>query len=215
MPRCCRTRSTLPTVLQMFGFVDMTASDFLAAFLLAAQLQRCRRKAALQVRTHSFRACQSLQSCPCCMTVKVCRASSELQAAASLIHYECSCGCTAENSHSLGPTLPISLNITQLQYTPTLQHLAEDADVIDAEAGALSPVDSALSTFSSARSTLSSMHTSRRRMTSGGIADLEGCPLPDLAERPTGPCNTSMHALFCRQQRCRACFAKLPSLPAC
>lgn len=34
---------------QMFGFVDMTASDFLAAFLLAAQLQRCRRRRALHV----------------------------------------------------------------------------------------------------------------------------------------------------------------------
>ena len=36
-------------LLQMFGFVDMTMSDFLAAFLLTAQLQRFRRKTALQV----------------------------------------------------------------------------------------------------------------------------------------------------------------------
>lgn len=34
---------------QMLGYVDMTGSDFFAAFLLASQLQRCRRKAALRV----------------------------------------------------------------------------------------------------------------------------------------------------------------------
>ena len=43
------THLLFPVYMQMFGYVDMTTSDFLAAFLLAAQLQRCRRMTALQV----------------------------------------------------------------------------------------------------------------------------------------------------------------------
>lgn len=64
------------------------------------------------------------------------------------------------------------------------QHLAEDADSIDAEAGALTPVGSTtMSTYSSdTRASLLSAVSSRRRVTSGGIADTEGGLLLQLGD---------------------------------
>lgn len=121
MPRYCRTRSNAanrPADVRLRGHDGVRFSGCIPAGGPVAAVPPQGSAAGEDTQL----SCLSKPAVvPLCMTVKVCRVSSELQAAVSrysltVIHCECSCGCTGENSHNLGPALLISLDITKLIY---------------------------------------------------------------------------------------------------